>query len=540
MEITFSGGCSSLFRRLFDLIREIQNMDGSPIPQKFHSLLQTVGISIPSGLANPLITQATCDSRCVQKGSLFLGLPGEHVDGGVFWKEAFEAGAVAAVISSSAAELNIPGPKDCVIAISQSIEQWSGELVSAFWQMPSLKLSLIGVTGTNGKTTTTFLIDHLMQALGKPSALFGTLINRWPGHSALATRTTAFTDSLQSSLAQAVDAGAQLAAMEVSSHALSQQRIAGCRFSGAVFTNLTQDHLDYHNSMEAYFQAKALLFAPPLLDQGRNKAVVNIDDTWGRRLANDLGDMCWRCSLREDFSGLDQAELSISQVSTYSSGFKGLFRSPLGEGWLSSPLIGEFNLMNVLQAVGVLLQQGIPLPDLLKAVETFPGVPGRMERITIPGYDHFVGLLPLVLVDYAHTPDGLKKALIAARPFADGQLVCVFGCGGDRDRGKRPQMGAVATQFADRVFLTSDNPRTEDPNQIFDDVMSGIIPREKVSVEADRSSAIATAISEAAPDDVVLIAGKGHEDYQIFGSETIHFDDREEVSKVLIDRSNFN
>jgi UDP-N-acetylmuramoyl-L-alanyl-D-glutamate--2,6-diaminopimelate ligase len=309
--------------------------------------------------------------------------------------------------------------------------------------------------------------------------------------------------------------------MEVSSHALDQQRVAGCHFSGAVFTNLTQDHLDYHPSMQAYFEAKARLFAEPLLAGG---AVVNGDDPWGAQLVSRLGKACWRSSLEDP-----SAELFIRDLQLGAGGVRGVLQTPAGEGAFQSPLLGRFNLMNLLQAVGALVQQGVPLAQLLEGLANFRGVPGRMERVVVGdgGGD------PAVLVDYAHTPDGLANALAACRPFTKGRLICVFGCGGDRDRSKRPQMGAIAAQLADRVVVTSDNPRTEDPLSILNDVVAGISAGTDLVVEVDRARAIALGIAAAEPCDLVLIAGKGHEDYQILGTTKIHFDDREEAERAL-------
>ncbi|WP_320668182.1 UDP-N-acetylmuramoyl-L-alanyl-D-glutamate--2,6-diaminopimelate ligase [Prochlorococcus sp. MIT 1307] len=500
--------------------------------QNLHSLLHSVGLSIPSGMKNHVIEGITCDSRCAVAGSLFCGLPGQIVDGGQFWPQALSAGAAAAVISQEAAKLRPPGSEDSVMVLPDPVAQWVGELAAAFWQVPSSKIPLIGVTGTNGKTTVTYLIEHLTTVVGKSAAVFGTLVNRWPNHSEISVHTTAFADTLQTQLAAAVEAGAQLGAMEVSSHALAQQRVAGCRFAGAIFTNLTQDHLDYHLTMDDYFKAKESLFLPPLLTSSKAKAVVNIDDTWGALLAEQLGERCWRSSLVNGSSISSEAELIISEIEMTSRGATGLLQSPVGEGRFVSPLIGRFNLMNFLQAVGVLIQQGLPLSELLRGIASFSGVPGRMERVnTMSGED--ASKLPTVIVDYAHTPDGLKNALIAARPFAMGKLTCLFGCGGDRDRGKRPQMGMIASQLADRVIITSDNPRTEDPKQIFKDILAGIPSNIEVNVEVDRSLAIRLAIDEASYDDVVLVAGKGHEDYQIIGAKKVYFDDREEANKAL-------
>ena len=497
--------------------------------QTLHALLHSVELPVPQGLADAGIESITCDSRSVEPGCLFIGLPGGRVDGGSFWPQALAGGAAAVLIGSAAAAENPPQQSDAVMVLPDPVARWAGALAAAFWNHPSDRIGLIGVTGTNGKTTTTHLIEHLSSACGRPSALFGTLLNRWPGHSVTATHTTAVADRLQAQLAEARSAGALLTAMEVSSHALDQHRVAGCRFSGAVFTNLTQDHLDYHETMASYFEAKARLFAPPLVADSGAHFVVNVDDPWGQRLAERLGDRCWRSSLSQ---GGVEAELTMSDLVMSSSGVEGRLSSPLGEGSFHSPLLGRFNVMNLLQAVGVLLQQGLPLASLLEAISTFRGVPGRMERVVLDaptkGSD-----LPTILVDYAHTPDGLRSALEACRPFASGKLICVFGCGGDRDRGKRPQMAAIAAELSDAVVVTSDNPRTEDPQGILDDVVKGIPSGTALTLTLDRAEAIAHSIQNAGGEDLVLIAGKGHEDYQILGTQKVHFDDREQAFKAL-------
>ena len=494
-----------------------------------HALLRDVGLDVPTELADCQLKGITSDSRAVAANSLFLGLPGVRVDGGRFWRQALQAGAAAAVISAEAAQADRPDASDPVLVLQDPVALTLGELSAAYWDHPCRRMALLGVTGTNGKTTVTHLIEHLATEVGRPTALFGTLVNRWPGHSITATHTTAVADRLQAQLAEAASAGCPMAAMEVSSHALDQQRVAGCRFSGAVFTNLTQDHLDYHHSMEAYYEAKARLFEAPLLLGDGPRAVVNSDDPWGKRLAERLGQQVWRSSLDDA-----TADLQIRDLEMTDRGVQGRLISPAGSGLFHSPLLGRFNLMNLLQAVGVLLQQDLPLPRLLEAIESFRGVPGRMERVLLRGAQSHE--LPTVLVDYAHTPDGLDNALLAARPFVKGQLICVFGCGGDRDRGKRPQMAAIAAQRADQLVVTSDNPRTEDPQQILDDVVAGIPAGQKALVEVDRATAIAAAVAAAGPDDLVLIAGKGHEDYQILGTERIHFDDREQAEAALRQR----
>jgi UDP-N-acetylmuramoyl-L-alanyl-D-glutamate--2,6-diaminopimelate ligase len=511
-----------------------------PMAPLLHPLLAQVGLEVPAGLANGEITSLTCDSRRVGPGTLFVGLPGAQVDGGSFWPQVLAAGAAAALIGEAAAAANPPAAGDAVLVLPDPVAQWAGALAAEFWGRPSGAMALIGVTGTNGKTTTTYLIEHLAAAAQQPAALFGTLVNRWPGSSVTAQHTTAFADLLQAQLAQALAAGAAIGAMEVSSHALDQHRVAGCGFAGAVFTNLTQDHLDYHPSMESYFEAKARLFEPPLLGGGtgaiasenRGSAVVNGDDAWGARLIERLkprlGESCWRSSLVDA-----SAELHIKGLELGAAGMAGTLVSPVGEGHFTTPLVGAFNAMNLLQAVGALLQQGLPLPDLLDGLASFNGVPGRMERVIVTATGASASALPAVVVDYAHTPDGLENALAACRPFSQGQLICVFGCGGDRDRSKRPLMGAIAARLADQVVVTSDNPRTEDPARILEDVVAGIPAGLAPVVEGDRAVAIARAIAAAGPQDLVLIAGKGHEDYQILGTTKIHFDDREEAAQAL-------
>ncbi len=496
--------------------------------RNLHSLLRSVGLDFSSDFKDVLIESIGCDSRSIKKGELFFGLSGEKVDGGQFWRDALAKGAVAAVISAKAADIDPPCERDRVIVLTDSIAYWMGELSAAFWDQPSLKLSLIGVTGTNGKTTTSHLIEYMASKSGFESALFGTLVNRWPEYSEVATHTTSFGDALQAQLAKAVLCGADLAAMEVSSHALAQSRVAGCRYSGAVFTNLTQDHLDYHCSMEEYFEAKALLFQSPYLQEGDARAVINIDDDWGCRLAQRLNKKCWRASIDARLIESMRPELFLTDLNMTSKGSEGILHSPLGKGRFFSPLVGRFNLMNLLEAVGVLLQQGIILEDLICSIKSFPGVPGRMEPIVVEGAD-----LPGVVVDYAHTPDGLENALKTLRSFVSGKLYCIFGCGGDRDRGKRARMGSIASKLADHVIITSDNPRTEEPRQILLDILEGIPINREVIIEDNRELAIKETILKAIPGDVILIAGKGHENYQILKQETIEFDDRDIARQVM-------
>ena len=493
---------------------------------KLRELLQTV----PNVLQSPNhpaldeeITGITINSHACQAGDLFIGMPGTRVDGGEFWESAIASGAVAALVSSQAASKKAPTPEACVIPTTD-MTQACAKVAAAFYGYPTQQLKLVGVTGTNGKTTTTHLIEFLLDQAAQPTALFGTLYTRWSGYQKTATHTTPFPVELQQQLAEAVKAGCKIALMEVSSHALAQGRVLGCAFEVGVFTNLTQDHLDYHSDMEDYFAAKAKLFNPDYL-QGR--AIINKDDAYGRRLLENLNpEKAWSYSLNDS-----TADLWTSDLNYQPTGVSGMLHTPSGEIAFSSPLVGQYNLANLLAAVGTVLHLGLDLQTVVNALAQFPGVPGRMERVQIqPEQDISV------IVDYAHTPDSLENLLKAARPFIQGKMICVFGCGGDRDRTKRPMMGEIVARLADKVVVTSDNPRTEDPERILQDVVAGIPETVKAEVISDRATAIHTAILQASPGDGVLIAGKGHEDYQILGTEKIHFDDREQARDALANK----
>ncbi|MBW4488142.1 MAG: UDP-N-acetylmuramoyl-L-alanyl-D-glutamate--2,6-diaminopimelate ligase [Trichocoleus desertorum ATA4-8-CV12] len=464
----------------------------------------------------------TTNSLACQPGDLFIGMPGTRVDGGEFWPSAIASGAVAALVSSTAAQKrsHTEAEDACVIPAADMV-QACAQVAAAFYDYPAQKLQLVGVTGTNGKTTTTHLIEFLLNQATSSTALFGTLYARWPGYQKTAAHTTPFAVDLQQNLAAAVAAGSEYGVMEVSSHALAQGRVLGCGFEVAVFTNLTQDHLDYHRDLEDYFAAKALLFSPGYL---KGRAIINQDDAYGRRLIDQLpAEQVWSYSTQDP-----NADLWTSDLTYESNGVSGTLHTPKGAIAFRSPLVGQFNLANLLAAVGTALHLGLDLPTLVNALPQFSGVPGRMERVQINAKQDIS-----VIVDYAHTPDSLENLLKAARPFIKERMICVFGCGGDRDRTKRPQMGKIAADLADLAIVTSDNPRTEDPERILQDILAGIPETVKPLVICDRAEAIRTAILEAKPGDGVLIAGKGHEDYQILGTEKIHFDDREQARAAL-------
>ncbi|WP_017655317.1 UDP-N-acetylmuramoyl-L-alanyl-D-glutamate--2,6-diaminopimelate ligase [Fortiea contorta] len=472
------------------------------------------------GFGDVQVTGLKTNSHACGVGDLFIGMPGLRVDGGEFWPSALAAGAVGAIVSVEALQKQPPHSQALVISAA-NMAQVCGQIASAFYGYPGHKLQLVGVTGTNGKTTTTHLIEFLLTRANLPTALMGTLYTRWPGFEQTAIHTTPFAVELQQQLGEAVAAGCEFGVMEVSSHALAQGRVLGCQFRVGVFSNLTQDHLDYHRDMEDYFAAKALLFSPDYL-QGR--AIINADDGYGKRLIAGLSrERVWSYSVNDN-----SADLWMSDLKTQPNGVSGILHTPHGDVALRSPLVGQYNLENLLAAVGAVLDLGLDLQLVAATVSEFPGVPGRMEQVQIvPEQDISV------IVDYAHTPDSLENLLKAARPFIPGRVICVFGCGGDRDRTKRPKMGKIAAELADVAVVTSDNPRTEDPERILQDVLAGIPDSITPIVISDRATAIRTAILQAQPGDGVLLAGKGHEDYQILGTEKIHFDDREQAREAL-------
>ena len=465
------------------------------------------------------------NSHACRVGDLFIGMPGTRVDGGEFWQSAIASGAVAAIVSPEAAQKNPPTNQAVVISAS-NITQACAQIASAFYGYPGRKLKLVGVTGTNGKTTTTHIIEFLLNKANLATALMGTLYTRWAGFEQTAAHTTPFAVELQQQLAEAVKAGSEFGVMEVSSHALAQGRVLGCEFEVGVFSNLTQDHLDYHSDMEDYFAAKALLFSPDYL---KGRAIINADDSYGKRLIASLdSERVWSYSVNDN-----SADLWMSDLSYQPNGVSGTLHTPKGDVAFRSPLVGQYNLENLLAAVGAVLHLGLDLQLVAAAIPEFPGVPGRMERVQISTEQDIS-----VIVDYAHTPDSLENLLKAARPFIPGKVICVFGCGGDRDRTKRPKMGKIAAELADVAVVTSDNPRTEDPERILQDILAGIADTVQPTVICDRAIAIRTAILQAQPGDGVLLAGKGHEDYQILGTEKIHFDDREHAREALQQRLN--
>ncbi|MGZ8605296.1 MAG: UDP-N-acetylmuramoyl-L-alanyl-D-glutamate--2,6-diaminopimelate ligase [Actinomycetota bacterium] len=450
------------------------------------------------GEADSVVTSLCYRSGEATPGALFFCIPGARLDGHDFAAEAVAKGAFVLVVERWR-------PLDVAQVLVPSVRAVMGPISAAFHGRPAERLRMVGVTGTNGKTTTTFLLESIFRANGWTPGVIGTTGVRIDERSVPFPRTTPEAPHLQSLLAEMVDAGVDAAAMEVSSHGLHQHRVDGTRYEVAVFTNLTQDHLDYHVSMEEYFEAKARLFTPVMSDG----AVVNHDSAEGRRLAGS--------GLPTVTYGLDAgADVRATDVRTTREGLS--FR--VGDLEVHSSLRGLFNVENCLAALTAARRIGIGDEAIVRGIGEIQGVPGRVEPVEA-GQDF------LVMVDYAHTPDSLENVLEAARPLASGRLIAVFGCGGDRDRAKRPLMGRAATGLADLTVVTSDNPRSEDPIAIVADIEPGA--REgggAYVVEPDRRAAIRLAMQEAAPGDVVVIAGKGHETYQELSDRTIAFDDR--------------
>ncbi|PWB33778.1 UDP-N-acetylmuramoyl-L-alanyl-D-glutamate--2,6-diaminopimelate ligase [Pseudomonas sp. SDI] len=469
-----------------------------------------------SGNNDPLIRELTLDSRSVRAGDLFLAVPGAKVDGRDHIADALKRGAAAVAYETAGATV-LPITDVPLIPVKGLIAQLS-DIAGRFYGEPSRQLDLVGVTGTNGKTSVTQLVAQALDILGQHCGLIGTLGTGFYGELQSGRLTTPDPIAVQSTLNDLKKAGAKAVAMEVSSHALEQGRVAALAFDIVVMTNLSRDHLDYHGSMEAYKAAKARLFAWPNL----RCRVVNLDDDFGRELAAESGE-----SRLISYSLKDAGALLYCREARFTDdGVDAVLVTAQGERRLRSRLLGRFNLSNMLAAVGTLMAMDYPLDDILKATPQLEGPVGRMQRL---GGGH----KPLVVVDYAHTPDALEKVLEALRPHAQGKLLCLFGCGGDRDRGKRPLMAEVAERLADGVLVTDDNPRSEDPQQIFADIRPGFAQADAVPFVAGRGTAIAQLIASAHADDVVVLAGKGHEDYQEINGERHDFSDLVEAEKAL-------
>ncbi|AJY76364.1 UDP-N-acetylmuramoyl-L-alanyl-D-glutamate--2,6-diaminopimelate ligase [Paenibacillus beijingensis] len=462
------------------------------------------------------------DSRLVKPGDLFLCLPGHTVDGHDFAQQAAAKGAAALVVER-VLDVDVPQliVKDSRFAMAVLADYWYGH--------PSRKLNMIGVTGTNGKTTTTYLIERVLADAGTRTGVIGTIEKRYGGRTYPMSGTTPEALDLHRDLAAMAEAGEKCCVMEVSSHALEQGRVKGVRYRTAIFTNLTQDHLDYHHTMEQYAAAKGLLFSRLGNDyaaspEERRYAVLNADDPASKRFAE-------LTSAEVVTYGVDRdADIRASNIRITAGGTSFTADTFAGSTDITLRMVGKFNVYNALAAIAAALIEGVPLDAIRLSLEAVPGVPGRVESVN-------EGQNFAVIVDYAHTPDGLENVLRAVKQFAGKRIICVFGCGGDRDRGKRPVMGEIASRYADYVVVTSDNPRSENPDKIMLDIEVGLqkasVPSSRYALIGDRREAIKKAVEMASQGDVVLIAGKGHETYQIIGGVTYPFDDRQ-VAKDAI------
>jgi UDP-N-acetylmuramoyl-L-alanyl-D-glutamate--2,6-diaminopimelate ligase len=473
------------------------------------------------------------DSRRVQQGRVFFAVPGEKVDGHDFIGSAIRQGAAACVYSRPG-----PWPPPATLVRVKNVRRALGLWAAHFYGRPSARLRLVGVTGTNGKTTMTYLIESIFHAAGLEPGVIGTISYRYRGKEMPSPHSTPESLDTEELLADMCRAGVGAAAMEVSSHALVQERVRGLDFDVGVFTNLSRDHLDYHRDMDDYFYAKCRLFTDylPASAKPDKAAVIFGDDPRGPELmakARAAGLQVWSYG---ESGNWDIHPLAIDKDV---AGLRGTIKARDRVIAFSSPLIGAANLQNIMGAAGVGFALGLDSEAISLGIRRLGSVPGRLEKVA-----NDLGLT--VLVDYAHTPDALEKVLGALRPLTGGRMITVFGCGGDRDRGKRPLMGEIAARLSDVVIVTSDNPRTEDPQAILREIEAGLLgtslekrPEDELKnkpgywIEVDRHRAIAIALAAAAPGDAVLIAGKGHEDYQILGTKKIHFDDREAAREAL-------
>ena len=465
--------------------------------------------------ATPLpVSGVASDSRRVTAGGLFLACAGERSHGLDYADDAVRAGAVAIAYDASTAAAKLPSVNVPMIAVP-GLERWLGTIANRFHESPSEQVGVIGVTGTNGKTTVAWLLARALGQLGHSCGYVGTLGYGIGEIECEGDMTTPGAVELIGRIAAFRDRGAENVAIEVSSHALAQDRIAGLGFEAVLFTNLSRDHLDYHGDMRSYFEAKARLFtACPA-----KYRVVNIDSEYGAELASRCGQDAVIVSMNADRPAGERPFVFARSLVTEPDGYTVGFSSSWGDGHFRLRMPGEFNVANAVLVLAALLVMGVPPASASRVMGSLEAPPGRLQRVAAQAG------LPDVYVDYAHTPNALDVVLRALRGHCRGQLWCVFGCGGERDRGKRPQMAAAAEQRADRVVITTDNPRREAPDAIIADIVAGLSNPYEATVIEDRATAIAWAIAGAAPDDIILLAGKGHEDYQLVGTERRAFCD---------------
>lgn len=500
-------------------------------------LLEALPEAEHHGTSTVTVEFLTCDSRTVRPGTLFFALRGTQTDGHSYIRQAVAAGAAAVILEDAAF-----APDDIHWAVVPDGRSAMGRLSARFNGNPTATQPLVGITGTNGKTTTTYLVEAILAAAGKPAAVLGTISYRFGSITIPASHTTPESTELQRAFRELRDVGAKAYIMEVSSHALDQKRVDGSHFDVGIFTNLTRDHLDYHVTMASYLEAKCRLFTDllrPSEEKPRRRAVINLDDPYGEEIARRSVCPVITYGIRGN------CDVRPIEVTSSVNGICATMITPLGEFTFASRLLGRFNLSNILAAVAAGVALDLPLTAIKSGIENHTTVPGRMERV-----ENSAGVT--CLVDYAHTGDALENVLTTLKEIATGRVITLFGCGGDRDNGKRPIMGRIAAAMSDLAIVTSDNPRTENPATILEQIRAGILtgdygtireygPEELLTgftekgfiMRENRREAIRLAIRLAQPGDIVLLAGKGHEDYQIIGRTKHHFDDREEAAAAF-------
>jgi len=485
------------------------------------ALLKQMGI-IGNHISDVQYNNIALDSRKVMPGNLFIAVPGDTADGRQFIDQAIDKGAVAVLaqqdnlLVTSYVHNKIP-----IYAIHSLLNQL-GDTLHQWFQKPSEKLISVGITGTNGKTSCSIFLAQALQSLNISAGVMGTIGKGIYPHLSASGNTTPGLLDVHTTMAEWVNKNVPWALMEVTSHALCQRRVDGVQFDTALYTNMSRDHLDYHQTMEAYIEAKSQLFSFPTLKH----AVINIDDDYAKVMINHLKP---NVNLLTYSIKNTDADIYLKKHTMAQKNVEAWLVSPWGEGAFSTQLFGRFNLYNLLGVIGVLGAHAISINDLLAVIPQMGRVPGRMA---VYGKSHEQ---PQVIVDYSHTPDALKNALQAIKEHGSQRIICVFGCGGDRDRGKRPLMMKVALNYADHIVVTSDNPRFENPKKIIDEVIHGVSTKDKsrITISEDRKEAIKQAILQAKPEDIVLVAGKGHENYQDIKGTKYHLDDTEEVEKAL-------
>jgi len=485
---------------------------------KFHTLLTTLNPLVTVPTENPEITSVEMDSRKVKPGSLFICIDGFTVDGHNFVKQAVENGAVA-ILAQKEIQTSVP------VAYVKDTQRAMAAIGSCFYQYPTHSLNLVGITGTNGKTTTSYIIDEILKKNGEKTGVIGTIGMKIGEEIFEGKNTTPDSLTLQSMFSKMIEENVTTAVMEVSSHALHLGRVHGCEYDVAVFTNLTQDHLDYHKTMEEYKKAKGLLFAQlgnSFSTKNKKFAVLNGDDEASKEFTSNTQAHVITYGLNSKFD-LYAEDIHLTNVGT-----KFTLHCLNETVAVEMKLIGTFNVYNVLAAIGAGIALQIPLNTIIEAIESMEGVPGRFQAVNAD--QDFT-----VIVDYAHTPDSLENVLHTVKQLAKGKIITIVGCGGDRDKTKRPLMGGFAADLSTYAIFTSDNPRTEDPITILEDMQVGLT-NDNITVILDRREAIKHAVNIANNDDIIVIAGKGHENYQIVGTEIHHFDDVEEAKEAILQK----